>query len=215
MKKLVLSLLLSVIAANSFAMTFQLPENAQYQITHKPNNAPYILAGVMGVGSIFFGTIAAGMYFDYLKSKLPYPHAFVQNNQLNQVNNNNQEAAKFNWAPYAKIATGLGLSALALKLAVQDAPASISIKNDWTVNNTPPASVTNHNGNNNTGTGEISNSFYTFAFSFKPLIPMIPAYFFLKSGFDDLKEARTLEYHKEYAKTAMLPAPNQPEPTYK
>src|SRR5205085_547576 len=98
--------------------------------------APYVLGGVLGVASIIGGTFVTGMICDYFKKKLHYPHAFAHNNQV--VNNNNVQASKFNWAPYAKIATGLGLSALALKLAVQESPASISIKNDWTVNNTPP-----------------------------------------------------------------------------
>lgn len=199
MKKLVVSLLLSVVAANSFAMTFQLPENAQYHVTYQPNNAPYVLAAVLGVAGIIGGTFVAGMICDYHKKKLPYPHAFAHNNQVSQVNNN-QETSKINWAPYAKIAAGLGLSALALKLAAQESPVSIAIKNDWTVNNTQPASATNHNGHLTTGTSAINNSFYSFVFSFKSLIPMIPAYFFLKSGFDDLKAARDEESFKTYIK---------------
>lgn len=220
MKKLLLSLLLSVVAANSFAMTFQLPENAQYHITHQPNNAPYVLTGVLGVAGIIGGAFVTGMICDYFKKKLHYPHAFAQNNQPNQVsNNNNQEVSKCNWAPYAKIAAGVGLSALALKFASHEISSPITIKNDWTVNNTQPTTIDYTSGHLTTGTGAISNSFYSFAFSFKPLIPMIPAYFFLKSGFDDLKAARDIESFKSYTKgqqnaPPILTNPAQTPPTY-
>ncbi len=36
---------------------------------------------------------------------------------------------------------------------------------------------------------------------------MVPAYFLLKSGCEDLKAERDLAYHKEYAKTELTQIP--------
>ena len=66
----------------------------------------------------------------------------------------------------------------------------------------------------NAGPTLAPNIMISFASAYT-LAPMVPAYFLLKSGFEDLNAERTFAYHKEYAKTAIGQVPaNGPAPTY-
>lgn len=189
MKKLVLTLLLSAVSVNVFGM----------------QKAAIYDSDVAVLKAIFypvFGTVAVGMtgYFG-LQMWTNYL-VFRDKSNVNKSNASFQSS----WMPYAKIAAGLGLTGLTAYLGCKQAPQpqSMVITND----------ATGSSGLGDAGNTLSPNIMISLASAYT-LAPMVPAYFFLKSGFDDLKAARELAYHKEYAKTALVqPASDAPKPTY-
>jgi hypothetical protein len=175
-KKLVLSLLLSVAVMNAFGM-----QTAVYD--YRVELAKQDVAIFKTFAYPIFGSVALGiagyfgswMWYDYMEMRKNCHEASL----AAKVPVVSQPAS---WAPYAKIAAGLGLTGLSAYLGCKQTPQPQSLVSK-----------------DNVFTPNIVISFasaYTLA-------PMVPAYFLFKSGFEDLKAERDFAYHKEYAKTAL------------
>ncbi|CAN5172063.1 hypothetical protein BH09DEP1_BH09DEP1_3550 [soil metagenome] len=172
MNKLVLSLLLSVVAGSALGMQPSIMPYDQKleldkQYTLRFNTVFYSLAGIIITPCI--GYFGSQMWSKYLKYAKECPQSSIATNALNTTQ-------KSNWAPYAKIAAGLGLTGLTAYLGMKQQAQPQTMKINFKASNDASA------GNTLSPTMMISlGSAYTLA-------PMIPAYFFLKSGFEDLKK---------------------------
>lgn len=185
MKKVVLSLLLSAVAVNAFG------NDSDAQAI---KSFTYPIATVFAIG--WGGYFASWMWQDYMKYRKKSHEASL----AAKVPHASQPSS---WASYTKIAAGLGLTGLSVYLGCKQT-------------HQPQSMVSTYKGNGSSDVGNTlsPNLMVSFASAYT-LAPMIPAYYFLKSGFEDLKAERNLAYHKEYAKTALGQVPaNTPAPTY-
>ncbi len=90
------------------------------------------------------------------------------------------KANNTNWLPYAKIGAGLGFSALSAYLGLKANP-------------NPPVSFSADNN-----TGVLCPNFFVVS-NAAPWASLIPAYFFMRSGFEDLRleKKALLKYQKK------------------
>ncbi len=175
MKKLVLSLLLSSVVANVLGM-----EDSDVQII---KSITYPLAAVVAIG--WGGYHASWAWTDYMHYRKECHKASVKAHVPN-------ESQPSNWASYAKIAAGLGLTGLTAYLGMNQTQQPQSMETKYSGAYAGPTLS--------------PNIMISFASAYT-LAPMVPAYFLLKSGFEDLKAERDLAYHKEHAKTELTQIP--------
>ncbi len=119
----------------------------------------FVTLAFVGTVGIMAGA-GAYMYSEYLRSQQP---------------RTKKAAPKIHWAPYGKIATGLALVGTSIYLGKQ---------------NQEPAVYQEMHYAQNSGSGDNINVLpvmINFG-SLYSLAPLLPAYFFLKSGFEDLRK---------------------------
>lgn len=175
MNKLVLSLLVSAVAVNAFGMELSIKSASFYD--HKVELAKQDVAMAKAIFYPILGTAAVGiagyfgswMWYDYMK----YREKVAQTST-----NSGGTSRNSSWAPYAKIAAGLGLTGLTAYLGMKQPAQAQSMMTQYEAHS------------NNGGVGPTLSPQIMISFgSLYTLAPMIPAYFFLKSGFDDLKKS--------------------------
>ena len=150
-------LLLSFILASIAATSFGM-ESGQAKIYPKDDNSLALYATLAAImGGTFVGLAGLGVYSQYLASQP----------------NNSDQTNRTNWKPYAKIATGLGFAGLSAYLGLKER------------NSHPMVSYTNTS--DNSGLSLLSPNLIISGGSTAALASLVPAYFFMKSGFDDLR----------------------------
>ncbi len=172
MKKLVLSLLVSAVAVNAFGM--------EMTVTPAVELAKQDVAMIKAFTYPIFGTIGLGMglgiagYYGHLMWS-DYLHYAKKTHQASNASNTVQNST---WAPYAKIAAGLALTGLSGYLGMKQSQQ-------------PQTMITKYSssGSNGDDMGSTLSPHIMISFgSLYTLAPMVPAYYFLKSGFEDLKK---------------------------
>lgn len=179
MKKLVLSVLLSTVAMQTMGMevTIGTPSYAP-PYDHKLELAKQDVAMTKAIVYPILGTVAVGvagyfaqcMWSDYLVHAKKTQH-------MEHVSNAAGISQKSSWTPYAKIAAGLGLTGLTAYLGMKQPAQANSMMTHY--------SASDVSG----GVGSTLSPQVVISFgSLYTLAPMVPAYYFLKSGFADLKK---------------------------
>lgn len=158
---------MSAVAANSFGMELRVIPSVELakQDVAMAKALLYPVAGtfVLGIASYY----AQRMWSDYLD----YAQKTHQSSAAANV------PQKSSWAPYAKIAAGLGLTGLTAYLGSKQSPHSQEMVTHYEVSSSSG------------GVGSTLSPHIMISFaSAYTLAPMIPAYMFLKSGFEDLKK---------------------------
>lgn len=176
MKKLVLSALLSGIAINACGMQPAITTPPPYDLGVEL--AKQDVAMAKAIVYPILGTVAVGVA-GYFGSRMWTDYLLFAHKAQKAANASNATgiSQKSSWAPYAKIAAGLGLTGLTAYLGMKQPAQANSIMNHY--------SVADASG----GVGSTLSPQVMISFgSLYTLAPMMPAYYFLKSGFDDLKK---------------------------
>lgn len=193
MKKLIISLLLSAVVVNACGMEaakiakyqckldmLRLANESklalqklanEYEFTKKQQADAVLkdIACVFGALAItWFGAMAIPPIWN------SYLNHLERNAQNLQQANGSQ---KSNWGAYGKIATGLGLTALSAYLGMKQTQQPQSMVTEYVASGSSSADV---------GPTLSPNIMLNLSSAYT-LAPMVPAYFFLRSGFKDLK----------------------------
>lgn len=191
MKKLILSLLLSVLAMNAICM--EAAKIAKYQCKLemlKLTNESKLALEKLSEATKIANTKSCDDTIKYMAyaicgaaatSAVCWAGYEIWNRYLNHLERNKQNSPavtgsqKSNWGAYGKIAAGVGLTGLSAYLGMNQASQ-------------PQSMVTHYTGSNSADIGNTLSPNIMISFgSLYTLAPMVPAYFFLKSGFKDLK----------------------------
>lgn len=200
MKKILVALLLSIVSVNAFGMQVG---GYDYRVELAKQNVEMIKVFTYPI----FGAAAviAGGYFGYWMWS-DYMDMRTKSHQASLAAKVPVVSQPSSWAPYAKLAAGVGLTGLSVYLGCKQTPQPQSMVNTITNTNEPGDTGVSSTRSTILGNSFSPNIMISFASAYT-LAPMVPAYFLLKSGYEDLKAERDLAYHKEHAKTELTQIP--------